>query len=159
MHAMVNPRSSMRVFSPGALPGAPPGALIVALLGSLAACSPSAPSERADAPASDAARGARLYDANCVACHQQSGRGVPGVYPSLAGSPVVLGDPEGLARWIVRGERPASWAAGRYPTVMPHFGWMKAADAAALATYLRSSFGNGAPPVTAASLQAALEGS
>jgi mono/diheme cytochrome c family protein len=35
---------------------------------------------------------ARLDDANCIACHSQDARGIPGVYPSLVGSPVVLGD-------------------------------------------------------------------
>jgi len=35
---------------------------------------------------------------------------------------------------------------GRYATAMPKFGWLNDADAAALLTYLRSSFGNRAPP-------------
>lgn len=39
---------------------------------------------------------------------------------------------------------------------MPLFGWMKPADAAALLTYLRSSFGNHAPTVEAGTVAAAL---
>ena len=108
------------------------------------------------ASASGAERGARLYEANCVACHQADGHGIPGVYPSLAGSALVLGEPRPLVRWIVRGIRPPSLPAGRYATQMPHFGWMTPADAAALATYLRSSFGNRAAPVTDQSLGSAL---
>jgi mono/diheme cytochrome c family protein len=46
--------------------------------------------------------------------------------------------------------------AGRYPTVMPQFGWMKDRDAAALFSYLRSNFGNSAPPVSAAAIAEAL---
>jgi mono/diheme cytochrome c family protein len=103
------------------------------------------------------ARGAALFANNCTACHQENARGIPGVYPSLVGSPVVLGDPQAFAGWVVEGRRAPSMAAGRYTTSMPKFGWMKAADAAALLTYLRSSFGNSAPPVDAAAVAGALE--
>ena len=101
--------------------------------------------------------GARIYDGNCIACHQQDARGIPGVYPSLVGSPVVLGDPSALALWVVRGRRPSSMPAGRYPTAMMQFGWMNAQDAAALLTYLRSSHGNEAPPVDASLVAHALD--
>jgi mono/diheme cytochrome c family protein len=100
--------------------------------------------------------GERIYSGNCVPCHQQSGAGIPGVYPGLAGSPVVLGDPEQLARWVIKGQRPVSMPAGRYPTQMLQFGWMKPADAAALFSYLRSNFGNSAAPVDAAAVSKAL---
>jgi hypothetical protein len=46
---------------------------------------------------------------------------------------------------------------GRYTTAMPVFGWMKAADAAALLAYLRSNFGNSAPPADAAVVSSALD--
>jgi hypothetical protein len=61
-----------------------------------------------------------------------------------------------LARWVLKGLRPASLPEGRYSTVMPQFGWMKAPDAAALFTYLRSHFGNSAPSVDAATVAGAL---
>ena len=38
------------------------------------------------APAA-AARGAALYSVNCAACHQNTGQGLPGVFPPLAGDP------------------------------------------------------------------------
>ena len=98
------------------------------------------------------ADGARIYSGNCVACHQQDGRGIPGVYPALAGSAVVLGDPQALVAWIVHGQRPPGMPAGRYSTVMPQFGWLRAADAAQLVTYLRSHFGNQATAVDAVEL-------
>jgi mono/diheme cytochrome c family protein len=100
--------------------------------------------------------GARIYNGNCIACHQQDARGVPQVYPSLVGSAVVLGDPTAFALWVVKGQRPATLPAGRYATVMPVFGWMNAHDAAALQSYLRSNFGNTAPPVDPAMPAAAL---
>jgi len=68
----------------------------------------------------------------------------------------VLGDPAELARWVVKGQRPASMPAGRYSTQMLQFAWMKPADAAALLSYLRSSFGNSASPVDAATVAQAL---
>jgi mono/diheme cytochrome c family protein len=129
--------------------------LPLALLGLLTGCSGGTPSPPT---AGDSAVdiGARLYDANCIACHQPDARGIPGVYPSLVGSEVVLGDPGELALWIVMGRRPPTMPAGRYSTVMPQFGWLKPGDAAALCTYLRSSFGNAAPGVDAAAAASAL---
>ena len=122
----------------------------IAILDALAACSAAEPPPAVDA-------GARIYNGNCAACHQQDARGVPSVYPSLVGSPVVLGDPGELTLWVIKGRRPPSMPAGRYPTMMAQFGWMKAQDAAALFTYLRSGFGNAAEPVAAATVVQALD--
>lgn len=119
--------------------------------------------DAADAAATSAAtrsaagRGAELYAQNCVACHRENGEGVPTVYPSLAGSAAVLGDPVDLTQWVLSQKRPASIPAGRYATQMLLFGWMKDADAAALLTYIRSSFGNAAPPIDAATVAKARE--
>jgi mono/diheme cytochrome c family protein len=121
--------------------------LITAWLAGLTGCSlGTSPAEQAAAP--DPGAGERIYRGNCIACHQEDGAGLAGVYPSLAGSPVVLGDPAALARWVVNGQRAAAMPTGRFPTVMPRFGWMKSADGASLFSFLRSHFGNGAPPVT-----------
>jgi mono/diheme cytochrome c family protein len=137
----------------------------------LAACSPKSPNEpQGTAAVPGSAIGAtagnagltveqigeRIYSGNCVPCHQQNGAGIPGVYPSLAGSAVVTGDPVELARWVMQGQRPHSMPAGRYSTQMLQFGWMKPADAAALFSYLRSNFGNAAAPVDAATVAKAL---
>jgi mono/diheme cytochrome c family protein len=114
----------------------------------LAACQPSSPGQEAGAPKDGGAgRGAVLYAQNCVPCHRENGEGVPKVFPSLAGSPAVLGDPVELAQWVLSQKRPASIPAGRYPTQMLLFGWMNNEDAAALLTHIRSHFGNSAPPV------------
>ena len=126
----------------------------------LAACAPQHGSPAGGAAATETSTagglGERIYSGNCVPCHQETGKGIPGVYPSLAASPVVLGDSAELARWVLKGQRPPSMPAGRYPTQMLQFGWMKPQDAAALFTYLRSSFGNSAPPVDAAAVTRAL---
>jgi mono/diheme cytochrome c family protein len=143
-------------------------AAVAALLCGLIACSAgTGPGAGAASPATPAAAaaghaaaaddtGARIYNGNCVPCHQQNGQGIPNVFPSLAGSKVVTGDPKVLALWVMQGVRPAILPAGRYPTAMQQFGWLKDADAAALFTYLRSSFGNAAAPVDAATVTQAL---
>ncbi len=134
------------------------GWLSVATLSGLAACSqPDAGIAQPVVGVPDvASTGARIYAGTCVSCHQQDARGIPGVYPSLVGSPVLLGDPGPLTRWVVNGQRPASMPTGRSVAVMPKFGWLKAPDAAALFTFLRSHFGNDAPAVDATTVAAAL---
>jgi mono/diheme cytochrome c family protein len=132
------------------------------LAAALTACSAKTPGIPAAAPVASSSGapstevGERIFNGNCVACHQQGGVGIPGVYPSLAASPVVLGDPAELARWVIRGQRPPSMPVGRYPTQMLQFGWLKPADAASLFTYVRSHFGNSAAPVDAATVAKAL---
>lgn len=105
----------------------------------------------------EAGRGATLYAQNCVPCHRENGEGLPKVFPSLAGSPAVLGDPVQLAQWVLNQKRPPSIPAGRYPTQMLLFDWMSDADAAAVLTYIRSHFGNSAPAVDAATIAKARE--
>ena len=111
---------------------------------------PGAPGAPGAAASADA--GARLYNQNCVPCHREDGAGVPTVYPALAGSAVVNGDPVQLAQWVLSGKRPPTMPAGRYSTQMLLFGWMKDPDAAALLTYVRSHFGNDTPAVDAATV-------
>jgi mono/diheme cytochrome c family protein len=152
-----------------------PGGIMLTLLGALGAsgvlsgCSPAAPGNSPPGTAAAGTTGntaaalppagrtgAFLFTANCASCHQQNAQGIPGVYPSLVGSPVVLGDPTAFALWVVQGQRAASMPPDRYATAMPRFGWMTGSDAAALLTYLRSNFGNSAPPVGAAAISTAL---
>jgi len=137
---------------------APRNALtIFGLTCALAACSAKTQDSAHAAPAVSAAdAGKRIYSGNCIPCHQESGVGIPGVYPSLVGSKVVLGDPAQLALWVIKGQRPLSMPAGRYSTQMQQFGWMKPADAAALFSYLRSNFGNSGTPVDTATVAKAL---
>jgi mono/diheme cytochrome c family protein len=131
------------------------------LLMTAGACSQQSPPTAAISAVKPAAgpadRGAVLYMQNCVSCHREKGEGVPNVYPSLTGSAAVVGDPQELAQWVLSQKRPATIPAGRYPTQMLLFGWMKDQDASALLTYIRSNFGNAAPPVDAAIIAKARE--
>jgi len=127
--------------------------VLAAFAAMLIGCSPDQPPAARE---SVAEIGQRLFNGNCVACHQLNGLGLPGVYPTLSRSPVVNGDAGDLVRWVITGVRPAGMPPGRFSTVMPQFGWLKPKDAAALATYLRSNFGNTAPAVDAAVVENAL---
>jgi mono/diheme cytochrome c family protein len=132
----------------------------LALLLLAVGCSQSSPPVAGhDAPSSPgpADRGSILYMQNCVPCHRENGQGVPTVYPSLAGSAAVTGDPTELAQWVLSQKRPATIPAGRYSTQMLLFGWMKDEDAAVLLSYIRSNFGNSAPPIDAATIAKARE--
>jgi mono/diheme cytochrome c family protein len=135
----------------------PPAAATDTASTSAAAATDAAATSAAAPGAGPADRGAVLYMQNCVPCHRDKGEGVPNVYPSLAGSPAVVGDPIELAQWVLSQKRPATIPPGRYPTQMLLFGWLKDQDAAALLTYIRSNFGNSAAPVDAAMIARARE--
>jgi mono/diheme cytochrome c family protein len=94
-------------------------------------------------PSADRARGASLYVANCIGCHQSSGRGIPGVFPPLARNPVVVGrEPNDIVKVIDNGIP----GRGTYPA-MPGFKIQLTDEQVAdLANYLRTNWGNSAEP-------------
>src|SRR5690606_17871355 len=103
-----------------------------------ASAAPAAASEAAPAAETPAADGAKLYATNCAACHQPNGNGMPPAFPALAGSAVVTGDEAALLQVVLK---------GRPGTAMAPFGHLSDAEIAALATHIRSSFGNSAAAV------------
>ena len=94
-------------------------------------------------PDASRVQGANLYIDHCAGCHQSMGRGIPDVFPPLAGNGVVLAsDPSDILKVIVLGIPPQS---GRI--AMPSFaGGMSDQQIAALANYVRTSWGNTAAP-------------
>jgi mono/diheme cytochrome c family protein len=98
-------------------------------------------------------QGANLYIDHCAGCHQAMGRGVPGVFPPLAGNGVVLAsDPADILKIIVTG---ISAQSGR--AAMPSFAAaMSDQQIAALANYVRTSWGNTAAPDATSSMVARL---
>ena len=84
------------------------------------------------------ARGEKVYAANCVACHQQNGMGVPGTFPALSGSKVVNGPKEEQIRTELMGVM----KDGK-PTAMVGFAnQLSDTDLAAVITYTRNSWAN-----------------
>jgi nitrite reductase (NO-forming) len=47
--------------------------------------------------------GQRIYEQNCMACHQQNGEGIEGVFPPLAGSDYLLSNSRGAIDVLVNG--------------------------------------------------------
>jgi cytochrome c oxidase subunit 2 len=80
------------------------------------------------------ARGEKVYAANCVACHQATGKGTPPAFPPLDGSKVVRG-PEAAQIDVV--------LKGRPKTAMAAFGGqLNDTEIAAVVTYTRNSWSN-----------------
>lgn len=50
------------------------------------------------------ARGEKVYNANCAACHQANGAGIAGAFPALAGSQMVMGPQAGQIDILLNGK-------------------------------------------------------
>ena len=101
-----------------------------------------------EAAAAAPADGAALFKQMCSACHQPAGQGIPGAFPRLAGDAFVAGDPKTVATLLLTGRR-----------AMPNFSaTLSNEQIAAVLTYVRTSWGNHAPPVTVADVAKARAG-
>jgi mono/diheme cytochrome c family protein len=94
--------------------------------------------------------GGKIFMDSCSACHRLGGQGAGTAFPGLAGNPMVLSrDPASLIAVILTGSRLPSTASAPSNLAMPGFAWRyDDSDVAALATFVRSAWGNHAPPVT-----------
>lgn len=80
------------------------------------------------------AKGEEVYQANCAACHQGSGQGMPPAFPALEGSAVVLGPADAQLDVVMH---------GREGTAMAAFDkQLSDADMAAVITYTRNAWSN-----------------
>lgn len=87
--------------------------------------------------------GKQVFTANCVACHQATGKGLPGVFPPLDGSEWVHGDARTLANILLHGIDGEIEVEGvTYKGAMPAFHQLGDAELAAVATYIRSAWSN-----------------
>ena len=77
--------------------------------------------------------GSKIYAANCVACHQATGKGVPGAFPALDGSKIVNGPPDAQLALILN---------GKTGTAMASFKQLSNTDIAAVIAYTRTAWGN-----------------
>ena len=75
-------------------------------------------------------RGEKVYAANCQACHQANGKGVPGAFPALDGSKVVADKPAQITL-LLNGKN-----------AMPSWKSLSDVELAAVATYAKNSWGN-----------------
>lgn len=94
--------------------------------------------------------GKQLFAANCVACHQATGLGLPGVFPPLDGSEWVVGDQRTLANILLHGvEGEISVRGVVYNGAMPAFKQLSDAQLAAVASHVRTSWSNRADAIGA----------
>ncbi|WP_202820876.1 c-type cytochrome [Rhizorhabdus dicambivorans] len=91
---------------------------------------------------------ARVFSDNCAACHQEDGKGIEGAFPALAGDKFVLEGPDPVIHVVLEGR-------GGMPTFKAD---LTDAQIAAAVTYIRTSWGNAASPVTAETVAAIRSG-
>jgi mono/diheme cytochrome c family protein len=102
----------------------------ILFLAALVACTANAHADSTD--------GKSLFAKNCAACHQPTGKGIPGAFPALAGNAFVQGVATDVATVLLKGR------GG-----MPDFsGSLDDGEIAQVLTFVRSSWGNGAAPVS-----------
>jgi cytochrome c oxidase subunit 2 len=82
-------------------------------------------------------KGEKVYSANCVACHQASGQGVPSAFAALVGSPVVLGPKAEQINVLLNGKH-----SGKFPSAMPSWKQLSDSDIASVITYTRNNWTN-----------------
>jgi len=82
-------------------------------------------------------RGEQVYNANCVACHQANGKGVPNAFASLDGSQVVLGAKAHQIEVLLNGQDTPA-----YPSAMPAWKQLSDTEIAAVITYTRNNWSN-----------------
>jgi nitrite reductase (NO-forming)/hydroxylamine reductase len=95
------------------------------------------------------AAGKGIYEANCGACHQANGKGLPGAFPPLADSDYLQGNREDVLAVALFGlSGPIIVNEQEYNAVMPSMGYLSDEDLAAALTYVFNSWGNSLAAVT-----------
>ena len=110
-----------------------------------------APRDTSEQVRQQLALGAKLYETQCASCHQADGKGVPPGYPPLAGNrALTTNSAVNAIRLVLNGGFAPGTSGNPRPYGMPPFGpVMDDAEVAAVVTYLRASWGNDAPAVSA----------
>ena len=91
--------------------------------------------------------GKALYTASCQSCHQENGEGLPGAFPALKGSPVVMSDNLELYVDIIMNGYDARPEFGIMSPVGTNLVWTEK-EVAAIINYERTSWGNNGKKVT-----------
>ncbi|OIN09678.1 copper-containing nitrite reductase [Oceanisphaera psychrotolerans] len=86
--------------------------------------------------------GKRVYEANCQACHQASGQGIPGAFPPLAGSDFLNTDTTRAIDVVLHGLKgPIKVNGQAFDSIMPAMS-LSDEDAANVLTYVLNSWDN-----------------
>jgi nitrite reductase (NO-forming) len=87
--------------------------------------------------------GAVLFKGTCSVCHQESGQGIPGVFPPLAGSDFLMADPKRAIHIVLNGlSGEVKVNSNTYNSVMPPMSQLNEDEVANILTYVMNSWGN-----------------
>ena len=109
-------------------------------------------------PPRQASPGEMVYEMACLPCHQPEGKGLPGVYPPLAGSEWVRTDASRLIKIVLHGLSGPLTVDGQNfggpgAVPMPAMGGLSDEQIADVLTFIRGTFGSNAVLVKAAEVQ------
>ena len=94
------------------------------------------------------ARGENVFTANCLACHQAAGQGIPSAFPPLAASDYLNADKSRAIKAIVHGLNGEVTVNGaKYNSVMPALA-LNDEDVANVLSYVYSVWDNNNTEVT-----------
>ncbi|MDP3842092.1 MAG: cytochrome c oxidase subunit II [Oxalobacteraceae bacterium] len=82
-------------------------------------------------------KGEKVYANNCAVCHQANGKGVPGAFAALDGSPIVNGPKADQIKVVLDGLK-----SGKFPSEMPGWKQLSDSDIAAVISYTRNNWSN-----------------
>ena len=96
-------------------------------------------------------RGGEIFSDACASCHLDGGKGQPRFFPPMPGNAVSQqANPGTLIHLILAGGRTAPTETRPSALTMPSFAWkLTDQQIADVSTYVRNSWGNSAPPVSA----------
>ena len=98
--------------------------------------------------------GKAVYAANCAACHQPDGKGIPAAFPPLASSDYLMADVDRSIDVVLKGLTGKITVNGApYDSVMPAVA-LNDDQIANVLTYVRNSFGNQGAMIEAAAVSA-----
>ncbi len=109
-------------------------------------------------PPKQASPGEAIYEMACLPCHQPEGKGLPGVYPPLAGSDWVRGDATRLIKIVLHGLQGPITVAGQIfggpgAVPMPALAGLTDEQIADVLTFVRDAYGAQAGPVKASDVK------
>jgi mono/diheme cytochrome c family protein len=113
---------------------------------------PASPARGAPSPDPGAMRrGEQIFSDACASCHLENGKGQARFFPPMPGDAVgQQANPATLIHLILAGGRTAPTETRPSPLTMPSFAWkLTDQQIADVSTYVRNSWGNSAPPVSA----------
>ena len=94
--------------------------------------------------------GKDIYDHYCVACHEADGSGTPRIYPPLPGNALLQSaDPSSTLRIMLDGAHTVTTPRAPNAGEMPGYKQLSDQQIADVTNYVRNSWGNAAPAVTA----------